>query len=188
MINRYPSVKVLASSQSTSWSGPWLHVVQVSAGRLHSLAVDKERRARAWGQNSSDELGNTDIPIGDFSDARRLAPVSVMFHLQSVITATRFDTSLATNLNHISNSVTVLAPAHLPGPVRVSVDYTMGGVGSTLTDTSLTYTYTPAGVLPQADEEGILLTLATSMTGMGGVLASRRHRRETHQLLHTSHE
>ena len=188
--DRYTPVKVLASAQSTSSAGPWLNVVQVSAGRLHSLAVDKEGHARAWGQNSSGELGNTDIPTGDSSSARRMAPVSVMFPLQPVITAARFDTSPATNLTHVinSNSVTVLTPAHLPGPVRVSVDYTIGGVGNTLTDTSLTYTYTPAGVLPRAGEEGILLTLATSMTGMGGVLASRRHRRETHQLLHTSHE
>ncbi|MDT7512266.1 InlB B-repeat-containing protein [Bifidobacterium sp. H1HS10N] len=183
-------VKVLASAQSTSSAGPWLNVVQVSAGRLHSLAVDKEGHARAWGQNSSGELGNTDIPTGDSTSARRLAPVSVMFPLQPVITAARFDTSPATNLTHVinSNSATVLTPAHQPGTVTVSVDYTMGGAGGTLTDTSLRYMYNPVGVLPQAGGQGILLALATGMTGMGGVLASRRHRREQHRLLHASLE
>ena len=81
----------------------------------------------------------------------------------------------------------MLTPTHLPGPVKVSVDYMMGGAGRTLTET-LTYTYTPLGVLPQAGGEGILLALATGMTGMGGVLASRRHRRKTHSLSHASHE
>ncbi|WP_396166511.1 LPXTG cell wall anchor domain-containing protein, partial [Bifidobacterium kimbladii] len=55
-------------------------------------------------------------------------------------------------------------------------------------DTSLKYTYLPAGVLPKAGGQGILLALATGMTGIGGVLASRRHRKETRQLVHASHE
>ncbi|MCT6836344.1 MAG: InlB B-repeat-containing protein, partial [Bifidobacteriales bacterium] len=183
--NQSTPVKVFASAQSTSSDGPWLNAVQISAGYFSS-AIGTDGYAKVWGQNNNGQLGN-----GTTSGEKpNPVPVSVMFPLQPVITAARFDTSPATNLTHVinSNSVTVLTPAHLPGPVKVSVDYTIGGVGNTLTDTSLTYTYTPAGVLPQAGEEGILLTLATSMTGMGGVLASRRHRRETHQLLHTSHE
>ena len=82
----------------------------------------------------------------------------------------------------------MLTPAHVPGTVTVSVDYTMGGSGQTLTDTSLRYTYLSAGVLPRAGGEGIMLALATGMTGMGAMLASRRHRREQHHLLHVSHE
>ncbi len=118
------------------------------------------------------------------------APVLVEFNLSRVIIAARFDTSPGTNLTNISNSngVTVLTPAHVPGTVTVSVDYTMGGSGQTLTDTSLRYTYTPAGVLPRAGGEGVMLALATGMTGMGAVLASRRHRREQHRLLHALHE
>ena len=136
----------------------------------------------AWGNNGNGRLG-------DGTTNGKLAPVSVVFNLQPVITAARFDASPGTHLTPVSNSnsVTALTPAHQPGTVTVSVDYTMGGSGNTLTDTSLRYTYTPAGVLPQAGGEGILLALATGMTGMGGVLASRRHRRETHSLSHTSH-
>ena len=148
-----------------------------------SLAVGSDGYVYAWGNNGSGRLG-------DGTTNGKLVPVSVMFNPQPVIAAAKFDTSPGTHLTPVSNSnsATVLTPAHLPGTVTVSVDYTMGGAGNTLTDTSLRYTYTPAGVLPQAGGEGILLALTTGMTGMGGVLASRRHRRETQQLLHISHE
>ena len=182
--NPYPyPMKVLSSVQSTSAAGPWMRAVQITAGDHHSLAIGTDGNAKAWGTNGSGRLG-------DGTTNTKWAPVPVAFNLQPVISAVRFDTSAGTNLTHVSNSnsVTVTTPAHQPGPVKVSVDYTMGGVGSTLTDKSLTYTYTPLGVLPQAGGEGILLALATGMTGMGGVLASRRHRRETHRLLHASHE
>ena len=113
----------------------------------------------------------------------------VSFNLQLVITGVRFDQTPVSGLTRgDGSSVSVFTPAHQPGMVTVSVDYTLGGAGSTLTDTSLKYTYLPAGVLPKAGGEGILLALATGMTGMGGVLASRRHRKETHQLLHASPE
>lgn len=81
----------------------------------------------------------------------------------------------------------MVTPAHEPGPVTVSVDYKLGDKVQK-PDTSLTYTYTPLGVLPKAGGEGILLALAASMTSMGAVLASRRHRRETQRFLHTSLE
>jgi len=176
-------VKVFASAQSTSSAGPWLNTLQVSTGWRHSLAIGTDGVAYAWGQNWYGQLGNP--------NAGRQSPVPspVSFNLQPVITGVTFDTSPGTNLTRgDSNSVTVLTPAHQPGTVTVSVDYTLGGAGNTLTDTSLKYTYLPAGVLPQAGGEGILLALATGMTGMGGVLASRRHRREQHRLLHASLE
>ena len=112
----------------------------------------------------------------------------VSFNLQLVITGVRFDQTAVSGLTRgDGNSVSVLTPAHQPGTVTVSVDYTLGGAPQT-PDTSLRYTYLPAGVLPKAGGEGILLALATGMTGMGGVLASRRHRKETHQLSHASNE
>ena len=112
----------------------------------------------------------------------------VSFNLQLVITGVRFDQTAVSGLTRgDGSSVSVFTPAHQPGTVTVSVDYTLGGAPQT-PDTSLRYTYLPAGVLPRAGGEGILLALATGMTGMGGVLASRRHRKETHQLSHASHE
>ena len=160
-----------------------LKATKISAGYWHSLAVGSDGYVYAWGNNGNGRLG-------DGTTNGKLAPVSVMFNPQPVIAAAKFDTSPGTHLTPVSNSnsATVLTPAHLPGTVTVSVDYTLGGAGNTLTDTSLRYTYTPAGVLPQAGGEGILLALATGMTGMGGVLASRRHRRETRQLSQASHE
>ncbi len=160
-----------------------LKAIQVSAGDDHSLALDSNGYAYAWGENIYGQLGD-----GTTDDSN--VPVSVLFNLQPVITAAKFDTGPGTNLAPVSNSnsITVLTPAHQPGAVTVSVDYAMGGAGQVLTDKSLTYLYLPAGVLPRAGGEGILLALATGMTGMGGVLASRRHRRERHRLLHTSHE
>ncbi|MCT6810980.1 MAG: InlB B-repeat-containing protein, partial [Bifidobacterium sp.] len=136
---------------------------QVSAGYSHSLAVGSDGYAYAWGENSYGQLGD-----GTTDDSN--VPVSVLFNLQPVITAARFDTDPGTNLAPVSNgkSVTVLTPAHQPGTVTVSVDYAMGGAGRILTDTSLRYTYLPAGVLPHAGGEGIILALATGMTGMGG--------------------
>ncbi|MDT7508520.1 chromosome condensation regulator RCC1, partial [Bifidobacterium sp. H1HS16N] len=163
--------------------------VQVSAGSTHSLALGSDGNAYAWGNNGYGQLGNDSIPIGEYNGkARSLVPVPVSFNLQLVITGVRFDSNAGTNLTRgEGSSVTVFTPAHQPGTVTVSVDYTLGGAPQT-PDTSLKYTYLPAGVLPKAGGEGILLALATGMTGMGGVLASRRHRREQHQLLHASHE
>ncbi|MBI0090716.1 InlB B-repeat-containing protein [Bifidobacterium sp. W8113] len=181
--DRHSPVKVLASAQSTSSAEPWLNPVQISAGWQHSLAVGTDGVAKAWGDNQYGQLGNPN------AGSRSLTPVPVSFNLMPVITGVRFDQTPVSGLTRgDGGSVTVTTPAHQPGTVTVSVDYTLGGAGSTLTDTSLKYTYLPAGVLPRAGGEGILLALATGMTGMGGVLASRRHRRETHQLLHASHE
>ena len=182
MNDRTNPAKVLASAKSTSSSGPWLNAVQVNGRGNHPLAIDTNGNVWAWGRNNNGQLGD-----GTTSDSK--VPVALVFKLQPVITAARFDTSPGTNLTPVSNSssVTVLTPAHKPGPVMVSVDYTIGGAGRTLTDT-LTYTYLPAGTLPHAGGEGIMLALATGTVSMGGVLASRRHSREQHRLWHTSHE
>ena len=177
----YYPVKVLASEQSTSKAGPWLHAVRIIAGDQHSLAIDTDGNTKTWGRNDSGRLG-------DGTTNNKSAPVPVVFNLQLVITGVRFDQTPVSGLTRgDGSSVSVLTPAHQPGTVTVSVDYTLGGAPQT-PDTSLKYTYLPAGVLPKAGGEGILLALATGMTGMGGVLASRRHRREQHQLLHASHE
>ena len=158
-----------------------LKATQINGGQEHSLAIDADGNAEAWGRNDSGQLGD-----GTNNDSS--VPVLVVFNLQLVITGVRFDQTAVLGLKRgDGSSVSVLTPAHLPGTVTVSVDYTLGGAPQT-PDTSLRYTYTPLGVLPKAGGEGILLALATGMTGMGGVLASRRHQRETHQLLHTSHE
>ncbi|WP_229131640.1 RCC1 domain-containing protein [Bifidobacterium mizhiense] len=158
-----------------------LQAVQVSAGGAYSLAVGSDGNAWAWGWNGYGRLG-------DGTASNKLTPVPVSFNLALVITGVRFDQTPASGLTRgDGSSVTVTTPAHQPGTVTVSVDYTLGGAPQT-PDTSLKYTYLPAGVLPKAGGEGILLALATGMTGMGGVLASRRHRREQHQLSHASHE
>ena len=166
-----------------------LQAAQVSAGYHYSLAVGSDGNAWAWGWNQYGQLGNDSIPTGQYnSKAQSPVPVPVSFNLALVITGVRFDQTPASGLTRgDGGSVSVLTPAHQPGTVTVSVDYTLGGAPQT-PDTSLRYTYLPAGVLPKAGGEGILLALATGMTGMGGVLASRRHRKEQHQLVHASHE
>ena len=166
-----------------------LKAAQVSGGYEYSLAVGSDGNAYAWGYNGYGQLGNDSIPTGDYSfSAKSLVPVPVSFNLQLVITGVRFDQTPASGLTRgDGSSVSVTTPAHQPGTVTVSVDYTLGGAPQT-PDTSLKYMYLPAGVLPKAGGEGILLALATGMTGMGGVLASRRHRKEQHKLLHASHE
>ena len=166
-----------------------LKATQVSAGDTHSLAVGSDGNAWAWGNNQYGQLGNDSMPTGaNSSKAQSPVPVPVSLNLALVITGVRFDQTPASGLTRgDAGSVTVTTPAHQPGMVTVSVDYTLGGAPQT-PDTSLRYTYLPAGVLPRAGGQGILLALATGMTGMGGVLASRRHRKETHQLLHASHE
>ena len=158
-----------------------LKAVQLSAGEYYSLALGSDGNAYTWGANGNGQLGNDTTKDSNI-------PVPVVFNLQLVITGVRFDSNAGTNLTRgDGSSVTVLTPAHQPGTVTVSVDYTLGGAPQT-PDTSLRYTYLPAGVLPRAGGEGILLALATGMTGMGGVLASRRHRKEPRRLLHASHE
>ena len=158
-----------------------LKAAQVSAGYHDSLALGSDGNAWAWGNNKYGQLGNN-----SYRDST--VPVPVSFNLALVITGVRFDQTPASGLTRgDGSSVTVFTPAHQPGTVTVSVDYTLGGAPQN-PDTSLRYTYLPAGVLPKAGGEGILLALATGMTGMGGVLASRRHRREQRRLLHASHE
>ena len=186
MSNQYSPVKVFASDQSTSKAGPWLSTAQISAGGNHSLAIGKDGNTSAWGFNRYGQLGNGTT---SGNDANRV-PVPVTFDLSPVITGVSFDGMAIKNISKSQDdgSVTVTTPPHEPGEVTVSVDYTLGGTGSTLTYDSLRYTYTPLGVLPKAGGEGVLLVLATGMTSMGGVLASRRHLREQRQLLHTLHE
>ena len=179
--NRTIPVKVFASNQSTSSADHRLNAVLMSGGWRHSLAISTDGNANTWGENRYGQLG-------DDSRNDSNVPVSVVFNLTPVIVGVRFDISSGANLTSSDgSSVSVLTPAHQPGTVTVSVDYTIGGAAQQ-PDASLKYTYLPAGVLPQAGGEGILLALATGMTGMGGVLASRRHRREQHQLLYASHE
>ena len=158
-----------------------LQAAQVSGGYHYSLAVGSDGNAWAWGYNSDGQLG-------DGTTSNKSVPVPVSFNLALVITGVRFDRDTGTNLKRgVGGSVSVLTPAHEPGTVTVSVDYTLGGTPQT-PDTSLKYTYLPAGVLPKAGGEGILLALITGTVSMGGVLASRRHRQETRQLVHASHE
>ena len=158
-----------------------LQAAQVSAGYHYSLAVGSDGNAWAWGYNYNGQLG-------DGSANSKSVPVPVSFNLALVITGVRFDQTPVSGLTRgDGSSVTVTTPAHQPGTVTVSVDYTLGGAPQT-PDTSLRYTYLPAGVLPKAGGEGILLALITGTVSMGGVLASRRHRREQHQLVHASHE
>ena len=160
---------------------------QVSAGSHDSLALGSDGYAYAWGDNGNGQLGNDSIPTGSSYQAQSSVPVPVSFNLQLVITGIRFDQTPVSGLTRGNgSSVTVTTPAHQPGTVTVSVDYTLGGAPQT-PDTSLRYTYLPAGVLPNAGGEGILLALATGMTGMGGVLASRCHRKEQRSLSHASH-
>ena len=158
-----------------------LKAVQISAGGTHSLAVSSYGYAYAWGENNYGRLG-------DGTTNSKRTPVPVSFNLQPAITGVRFGASPGTNLkSDDGNSVTVITPAHQPGMVTVSVDYTLGGAPQK-PDTSLRYTYLSAGVLPKAGGEGILLALITGTVSMGGVLASRRHRKETRRLVHASHE
>ena len=184
--DQHSPVKVFASDQSTSKASPWLSTAQISAGGNHSLAIGKDGNTSAWGFNRYGQLGNGTT---SGNDANRV-PVPVTFDLSPVITGVSFDGMAIKDISKSQDdgSVTVTTPPHEPGEVTVSVDYTLGGTGSTLTYDSLRYTYTPLGVLPKAGGEGVLLVLATGMTSMGGVLASRRHLREQRQLLHTLHE
>ncbi|KJY65121.1 RCC1 repeat domain protein, 2 domains [Bifidobacterium polysaccharolyticum] len=184
--DQHSPVKVFASAKSTSAAGSWLSTAQISAGGNHSLAIGKDGNTSAWGFNRYGQLGNGTT---SGNDANRV-PVPVTFDLSPVITGVSFDGMAIKNISKSQDdgSVTVTTPPHEPGEVTVSVGYTLGGTGSTLTYDSLRYTYTPLGVLPKAGGEGVLLVLATGMTSMGGVLASRRHLREQRQLLHTLHE
>ena len=158
-----------------------LKAVQVSAGWDHSLAVGNDGNAYGWGRNGYSQLSEG---TGNYNP--RLAPTFVVVRLVPVITYVEFNRTDVSGLKRgDKGSVTVLTPAHEPGTVTVIVTYKIAAIYQFA---YLRYTYTPLGALPQAGGEGILLALATGMTGMGGVLASRRHRRETRQLSQASHE
>ena len=183
--DRYTPVRVKTPDRKTYPDLPEdFTYMQVSGGGWHSLAIGNDGNAYAWGNNNDGRLGD-----GTTSGSKaNPVPVPVVFPLPPVITGVRFDQTAASGLTRgDGNSVSVLTPAHQPGTVTVSVDYTIGG-SAQQPDTSLKYTYLSAGMLPQAGGEGILLALAIGTISMGGVLASCRHRRETHRLLYASHE
>ncbi|MCP8613844.1 InlB B-repeat-containing protein [Bifidobacterium asteroides] len=157
-------------------SSKGLKATQFIAGDHHSLAVSPNGYTYACGYNGYGQLGNGSTSLSNI-------PVPVVFNLQLVITGVKFDRTAVSGLTHgKDNSVTVLTPIHVPGTVTVSVDYTLGGTAQQ-PDTSLRYTYLPAGVLPRAGGEGILLALATGMTCMGGVLASAPSQEGTAQAI-----
>ena len=158
-----------------------LKAVQISGGWDHSLAVGSDGNAYGWGRNGYSQLSEG---TGNYNP--RSAPTLVVVRLVPVITDVEFNRTDASGLTRgDKGSVTVVTPAHEPGTVTVIVTYKLAAIYQYA---YLRYTYTPLGALPQAGGEGILLALATGMTGMGGVLASRRHRRETRQLSQASHE
>ena len=174
---------------SPSDASKGLKATQVSAGMYRSLAVGSDGKAYTWGYKAYTwQYDHASGEIIDGATNNWSVPVPVKIKLQLAITGVRFDQTPVSELKPgDGGSVTVTTPAHMPGTVTVSVDYTVLG-GPQQPDTSLKYTYLAAGVLPKAGGEGILLVLATGMTSVGGVLASRRHRRETRLLSHASHE
>ena len=144
--NHVPMQVLLDPNEASSTE---IKTKQISSGYYHSFAINTKGLTRAWGRNSDGQLGNPE------AGSPSPAPMPVVFNLSPVISGVTFDTSPGTDLTPMgSNSVTVNTPAHLHGPVTVSVDYMMGGAERTLTDASLTYTYLPAGVLPRAGGEG----------------------------------
>ena len=154
-----------------------LSAVHISAGYEHTMAIGPDGDAQAWGDNIFGQLGNDGI----FSQTS--TPVPVLFNKRPVITRVRFDRSPATSLtiNSDGHSATVVTPAHQPGMVTVTVDYTLENVRQ-MPDTSLSYLYLPAGtLLPNAGGAGMMLTLLTGVVAMCGI-AAQRHHRQSRQL------
>ena len=91
---------------------------QVTAGHDHTVAVESDENAYAWGRNSSGQLG-------DGSNTEKLVPTPVV---QPSVTSVTFGGVNAPITSQADGVVTVTTPAHASGVVDVALTWSDGYV------------------------------------------------------------
>jgi len=134
----------------------------VSAGDGFSVALGSDGKVYAWGHNDYGQLGN-----GFTTDSSE--PVAVVPLPGVVVTAVLFDGVPGTGLSQDATGWRVETPAHVCGPVDVTVEYTQLGVASTSTTADGFVFGAPpvvtADPVSQAVTAGDAVTLSATATG-----------------------
>ena len=145
---------------------------QPQAGENHSLAIGSDGNTYSWGDDQYNQLGR-ERPTSDKLDPH---PGKVNFPGVGIPRLVQFGNAAGTNLtNNNDGTWNVTTPPYSPGPVTVTIDWTVNGVAQT-PDTSNVYRYTSIGVLPRAGGTGIFLPLAIGVIIIATTIAARRLR------------
>ena len=145
---------------------------QPQAGENHSLAIGSDGNTYSWGDDQYNQLGR-ERPTSDKLDPH---PGKVNFPGVGIPRLVQFGNAAGTNLtNNNDGTWNVTTPPYSPGPVTVTIDWTVNGVTQT-PDTSNVYRYTSIGVLPRAGGTGIFLPLAIGVIIIATTIAARRLR------------
>jgi alpha-tubulin suppressor-like RCC1 family protein len=145
----------------------------VSAGYLHSLALDSNGNIYAWGNNEVGQLGTNTLTESH---------VPVPVYAPVVVTGVSFDGVAGTGLSQTAGSWTVVTPAHASGAVDVVVSYTQFGVaGTEIMAGGFTFTAAPVATLAATGSATPFPAFGTAflliMVG-GAILATRRRHRQ----------
>ena len=147
-------------------------LIQPQAGNAYSLAIGSDGNTYSWGDDRNNQLGR-ERPTSDKLDPH---PGKVNFPGVGIPRLVHFGNAAGTNLtNNNDGTWNVTTPPYSPGPVTVTIDWTVNGVAQT-PDTSNVYRYTSIGVLPRAGGTGIFLPLAIGVIIIATTIAARRLR------------
>ncbi|WP_422614034.1 hypothetical protein [Bifidobacterium indicum] len=147
---------------------------QATAGWGHSLAVGSDGNLYTWGYNQYGQLGRTTT-----NTTNNPTPGPVAFPGPAIPTGVRFGTTPGTApAANTDGTWRTTTPAHTPGTVTVTIDWTRDGAVQT-PDTGNRYEFRTLAVLPLAGGEGILPLLLMGLLAMAATLAGRRHRQDT---------
>ncbi|RBP99424.1 RCC1 domain-containing protein [Bifidobacterium xylocopae] len=151
----------------------------VAASWKHTTLLDESGALWGWGSNQYGQLGTTaNVGSGDISKQA----IGIDMPRKVAVTGVRFDGLPATGLA-VSGSDprtwTATVPAHTDGPVTVSIEWTLNGVGQT-NFTITPYRYfdplplPPTGGLPARRMAGLALLLTASAMGAAWLLLRSR--------------
>ncbi|WP_339351045.1 RCC1 domain-containing protein, partial [Bifidobacterium indicum] len=147
---------------------------QATAGIFHSMAFGSDGNLYTWGWNLYGQLGRTTN-----TTTNNPTPGPVAFPGPAIPTGVRFGTTPGTApAANTDDTWRTTTPAHTPGTVTVTIDWTRDGTVQT-PDTGNRYEFRTLAVLPLAGGEGILPLLLMGLLAMAATLAGRRHRQDT---------
>jgi len=136
---------------------------EISASEYAAAALGNDGQIYTWGVNDFGQLGNAG------NAQNRAEPMPVMLP-EPVVTGVTFDGVAGTDLvENGDGTVTVTAPPHAPGPVDVTVEWSLDGTAQPAVNYSAGYTYLAALSLTDPEDRSVAVgdtaTFETVMTG-----------------------